>query len=146
MLKSEGGGSVKNLPGNTKHQDHSVRRLPGSADDRLGDGGNSRGSHRFVFGTRREHKLNLLCGLFGVSDSKWMSGSAESGNQKPRGNVVQRQILIKPIARSPKRAGKSCAFLLTMTYMDARYLEATRIISHTPTCLAKAGQLHASGY
>jgi hypothetical protein len=27
-----------------------------------------------------------------------------------------------------------------------RHPEATRIISHTPTCLAKAGQLHASGY
>jgi hypothetical protein len=28
------------------------------------------------FGTGREHKLNLLCGLFGVLDSKWMSGPA----------------------------------------------------------------------
>src|SRR5712672_3449586 len=27
-----------------KHQDHSVRRLPGPADDGLSDGGNSRGS------------------------------------------------------------------------------------------------------
>ncbi len=62
------------------------------------------------FGTGREHKLNLLCGLFGVSDSKWMSGSAESRNQKPRGNVAQQQILIKPIARSPKRAQKILCF------------------------------------
>ena len=29
--------------------------------------------------------------------------------------------LIRPIARSLERAQKSCAFLLTMTYMDARY-------------------------
>src|SRR6266705_353981 len=28
------------------------------------------------FGAGREHKLNLLCGLFGVLDSKWMCGSA----------------------------------------------------------------------
>src|ERR1700738_4567669 len=28
----------KNLPGNTKHQDHSVRRLPGPADCRLSEG------------------------------------------------------------------------------------------------------------
>jgi hypothetical protein len=37
------------------------------------------------FGAGREHKLNLLCGLFGVLDRKWMSGSAESRNHKPRG-------------------------------------------------------------
>ena len=35
---------------NEKHQDYSVRRLPGPAGDGLSDGGNSRGSHRFVSG------------------------------------------------------------------------------------------------
>ena len=40
------------------------------------------------FGTGREHKLNLLCGLFGVLDSKWMSGPA--GMQGP---PAERQLL-----------------------------------------------------
>jgi hypothetical protein len=39
----------KNLPGNTKHQDHSVGRLPGPAGHGLSDGGNSLGSHLGLF-------------------------------------------------------------------------------------------------
>jgi hypothetical protein len=50
----------KNLPGNTKHQDHPVRRLPGPADDGLGDGGNSRGSLRFVSGLA-ENTNSIFC-------------------------------------------------------------------------------------
>ena len=65
-----------------------MRRLPGPAGDGLSDGGNS-GSHRFVSGlAENTNKLNLLCGLFGVSDRKWMSGSAESRNHKPRGTTA----------------------------------------------------------
>jgi hypothetical protein len=47
------------------------------------------------FGTGREHKLNLLCGFFGISDSKWMSGSARSRSHQPRGTRAQRPILIQ---------------------------------------------------
>jgi hypothetical protein len=60
--------------------------LPGPADDGLSDGATPE-APSVCFGTGREHKLNLLCGLFGVSDSKWMSGSAESRNHQPRGTV-----------------------------------------------------------
>ena len=73
------------------------------------------------FGTGREHKLNLLCGLFGVSDCKWMSGPAGSRDQKPRGTGAQTEIPIKSIARSPERAQEPCAFLLTLTYIDGGY-------------------------
>jgi hypothetical protein len=52
-------GSV-NLPGKTKHQDYSVRRLPGLADDGLSDGGNSLGSHRFVSGLA-ENTNSIFC-------------------------------------------------------------------------------------
>jgi hypothetical protein len=78
------------------------------------------------FGTGREHKLNLLCGLFGVLDCKWMSGPAGSRDQKPRGTGAQTEIPIKSIARSPERAKEPCAFLLTKTYMDAGYTSKCR--------------------
>ena len=41
-----------------------MRRLPGPAGDGLGEGGNSRGSLRFVSGLAENTTLNLLCGLF----------------------------------------------------------------------------------
>ena len=71
------------------------------------------------FGTGREHKLDLLCGLFGVLDCKWMSGPAGSRDHQPRGTGAQTEIPAKSIARSHERAKESCAFLLTKTYMDA---------------------------
>jgi hypothetical protein len=77
-----------------------VRRLPGPA----GDGGDSRGSLRFVSGLAEN-----INSIFGADSSEsqtanWMSGSAESRNHQPRGTVAQRRILIGRIARSPKRA------------------------------------------
>src|ERR1017187_6222633 len=71
------------------------------------------------FGTGREHKLDLLCGLFGVLDCKWMSGPAGSRDHQPRGTCAQTEIPAKSIARSHERAKECCAFLLTKTYMDA---------------------------
>ena len=52
-----------------------MRRLPGPATSRLGEGALPRLTPN-CFGTGREHQLNLLCGLCGVLDCKWMSGSA----------------------------------------------------------------------
>jgi transposase len=43
-----------------KHQDYSVRRLPGLADDGLSDGGNSQGSHRFISGLA-ENTNSIFC-------------------------------------------------------------------------------------
>jgi len=65
-----------------------MRRLPGPA---VADCAKERKLRRLspnCFGTGREHQLNLLCGLFGVSDCKWMSGSAWRRNHQPRGTVA----------------------------------------------------------
>jgi len=52
-----------------------MRRLPGPANDRLGDGGNSRGPLRFVSGLA-ENTNSIFCDGSQARDSKWMSGSA----------------------------------------------------------------------
>jgi len=54
-----------------------------------------------------------------------MYGSAESRNHRPRGLRAQRQTLIGLIARSPKRATNTCAFLLTLTYIEVGYSDRT---------------------
>jgi hypothetical protein len=46
------------------------------------------------FGTGREHKLNLLCGLLGALDSKWMSGSARAGTISREANTANGEVLI----------------------------------------------------
>jgi hypothetical protein len=61
----EGKAERKNVPKKGKQQDHTVRRLPGPADDGLGDEGSFRTPFG-LFGTGREHKLNLLQQLFGA--------------------------------------------------------------------------------
>src|SRR5260370_29454023 len=50
----------ENLPRKEKYQDHPVRRLPGPAGDGLSDGGNSRGSLRFVSGLA-ENTNSIFC-------------------------------------------------------------------------------------
>ena len=65
-----------------------MRRLPGPADDGLSDGGNSRGSLRFVSGLA-ENTHSIFCAeSLESSDSKWMSGSAESRNHQPGGTTA----------------------------------------------------------
>jgi hypothetical protein len=61
-----------------------MRRLPGSAVSRLSEGVQTPEALSNCFGTGREHKLNLLCGLSGALDSKWMSGSAVQEPQAER--------------------------------------------------------------
>jgi len=46
------------------------------------------------FGTGGGHKLNLLCGLFGVLDSKWMSGSARAGTISREATAADGNVLI----------------------------------------------------
>jgi hypothetical protein len=53
-----------------------MRRLPGPAVRHWAKEFILRRLTTNCFGTGREHKLNLLCGLFAVLDSKWMCGSA----------------------------------------------------------------------
>jgi hypothetical protein len=52
-----------------------MRRLPGPADNRLGEGGDSRGSLRFVSGLA-ENTNSIFCDGSKARGSKWMSGSA----------------------------------------------------------------------
>jgi hypothetical protein len=70
-----------------------MRRLPGPAIDRPGEGGDSRGSLRFVSGLAVNTDL-----IYGADsprglDRKWMSGSAPCRNHPPRGTHAQRMIL-----------------------------------------------------
>ena len=52
-----------------------MRRLPGPASDRLGDGDDSRGSLRVVSGLA-ENTNSIFCDGSTARGSKWMSGSA----------------------------------------------------------------------
>jgi hypothetical protein len=64
-----------------------MRRLPGPADDRLGYGGDSRGSLRIVSGLA-ENPNSIFCDdSHGARGSKWMSGSAECGTTRREANV-----------------------------------------------------------
>jgi hypothetical protein len=92
-----------------------VRRLPGPADDGLGDGGNSRGSLRFVSGLA-ENTNSIFCA--DSSESQTANGCPvlrRAGTTSREAQLRNGGYLIRPIARSPERAQKSCAFLLTMT-------------------------------
>jgi hypothetical protein len=103
-----------------------VRRLPGPAGDGLSDGGNSRGSHRFVSGLA-ENTNSIFCA--DSSESQTANGCPvlrRAGTTSREAKLRNGGYLIRPMARSLERAQKSCAFLLTMTYMDARHPGAMR--------------------
>jgi|GEM_PF-5094553 len=95
-----------------------MHRLPGPADHRLGDGGDSRGSLRIVSGLTENTNS-----IFGADSSESQTANGcpvllERRNHQPRGKRAQLSILIRPTARSPARLRKTRAFLLTKTYMD----------------------------
>jgi hypothetical protein len=95
-----------------------MHRLPGPADHRLGDGGDSRGSLRIVSGLA-ENTNSIFCDS--SSDLEAANGCPvllESRNHQPRGKRAQQKILIKLTTRSPARVKETCAFPLTKTYMD----------------------------
>jgi len=97
-----------------------VRRLPGPADDGLSDGGNSRGSLRFVSGLA-ENTNSIFCA--DSLESQTANGCPvlqKAGTKSREAQLRNGGYLIRTIARSLERAHKSCAFLLTKTYMDAR--------------------------
>ena len=94
-----------------------MRRLPGPAGRPLCEGVKTPEAPVDCFGAGREHKLNLLCGLFGVLQQMdvWFCLMQESSAER---HCCVRQILIRPIARPPVRAQEFCAFPLTLTYID----------------------------
>ena len=72
------------------------------------------------FGTGREHKLNLLCGLLGVLDSKWMSGPARAGTISREATAADGNVLITSYcALSRARPEVSC-FSLDMDLHGSR--------------------------
>ena len=102
-----------------------MRRLPGPADYRLGDGGDSRGSLRIVSGLA-ENTNSIFCDS--SSELEAANGCPvllESRNHQPRGKRAQPSIPIRPTARSPARVRKTRAFLLTKTYMDGGHPTGT---------------------
>jgi hypothetical protein len=79
-----------------------MRRLPGPAVDRPGDGGDSRGSRQSCFGTGSEHKLNPRRGLCGVLDRKWMSGSARKQEPSAESRDIRRPRARRASNLTPK--------------------------------------------
>jgi hypothetical protein len=88
-----------------------MRRLPGPAGHRLGDGGDSRGSLRIVSGLAENTNS-----IFGADSSESQTANGcpvllENRNHQPRGKRAQPSILIRPTARSPARAKENSCFL-----------------------------------
>ena len=87
-----------------------MRRLPGPADYRLGDGGNSRGSLRFVSGLA-ENTNSIFCDGF-------MQPEAANGcpvlqgcrNPQPRGTRAQHKIQIHRVRALQSAPGELVLF------------------------------------
>ena len=87
-----------------------MRRLPGPADNRLGDGGNSRGSLRVVSGLAEN--TNSIFGD-GSSELETANGCPVlqgCRNPQPRGTRAQRYPDRTNSAPSTERAGKLVLF------------------------------------
>jgi len=95
-----------------------MRRLPGPAVDRLGEEGNFRCHIRFVSGLAENTNL-IFCA--DSSESQTANGCPVlrgAGTISREATVRERRSRPQSIARSPERAQKACAFLLTLTYID----------------------------
>ena len=104
-----------------------MRRLPGPADHRPGDGGDSRGSFRFVSGLA-ENTNSIFCD--GSTEPEAANGCPvllRAGTTSREAKSAQRKLLIRLATRSPERERQSRAFLLTKTYMDAGDSLGTRM-------------------
>ena len=80
-----------------------MRRLPGPADHRPGDGGDSRGSLRIVSGLA-ENTNSIFCDGFNARGSKWMSGSAWMQEPPAERHTCATSGPDQATARSPERA------------------------------------------
>jgi hypothetical protein len=65
-----------------------MRRLPGPADSRLGEGAKLRRLTTNCFGTGREHNSIICDGSPEARGSKWMSGSAWPGTTRREAPVA----------------------------------------------------------
>jgi hypothetical protein len=85
-----------------------MRRLLGPADDRLGDGGDSRGSLRIVSGLA-ENPNSIFCD--GSREPEAANGCPVLREQEPPAERHQRarRNLISRTARSRERAWDTCA-------------------------------------
>jgi hypothetical protein len=92
-----------------------VRRLPGPADDGLSDGGNSRGSLRFVSGLAENTNSIFCADSLEPQTANGCPVLQKAGTTSREAQLRNGGYLIRPIARSLERAQKSCAFLLTKT-------------------------------
>ena len=102
-----------------------MRRLPGPADHRLGDGGDARGFLRVVSGLA-ENTNSIFCDS--SSELEAANGCPvllESRNHQPRGTRAHPSIPVKTTTRSPARVKKTRAFRLTKTYMDGGHPTGT---------------------
>ena len=87
-----------------------MRRLPGPADHRLGDGGDSRGSLRIVSGLAENTNS-----IFGADSSESQTANGcpvllESRNHQPRGKRAQPSIPIRPTRALQSADGKLVLF------------------------------------
>ena len=101
-----------------------MRRLPGPADDRLGDEGDFRGSLRFVSGLA-ENTHSIFCDSSSELETANGCPVLRGAGTTSRGTSAQANDRIRRNARSPERAKESRAFYLTKTFMDAGYTPGT---------------------
>ena len=95
-----------------------MRRLPGPAGDRLGDGGDSRGSLRIVSGLA-ENTNSIFCDSSSVLEAaNGCPVLLERRNHQPRGKSCAHIDPHQTTTRSPARVENTRAFLLTKTYME----------------------------
>ncbi len=95
-----------------------MRRLPGPADHRLGDEGDFKGPLPLVSG-QAENTNSIFCdGSPSSRQQMDVRSCRDAGTIPPRGTRAQRKTPDPLNARSPERAQKSCALLLTKTCME----------------------------
>jgi len=87
-----------------------MRRLPGPANDRLGDGGDSRGSLRFVSGLAESTNLIFCDGSQQPEAANGCPVLQGCRNPQPRGTRAQRHTLIRSTTRSQSAPGDLVLF------------------------------------
>jgi hypothetical protein len=122
-----------------------MRRLPGPAYDRPGDGGDSRGSLRIVSGLA-ENTNSIFCDGSpepeAANECPVLHGKQD---QSPRGKRAQQSILIRSATRSPEREENTRAFSLTKTYMNAGHSTKTKMTRSWVQTICNRGEPSKEG-